>query len=104
MAAVTDKSSRLGLSSEILPRAKEAAQFIQSKVPAAFSNPRIAIVCGSGLGGIADLINEHERTVINYSDIPHFPQITGQQKLSYAETKFNKSQFKVMRVNLCLDL
>ena len=86
MAAVTDKTAPLGASSDVLLRAKEAAQFIHSKVPAAFSNPRIAIVCGSGLGGIADLINEHERTVINYSDIPHFPQITGQQKSTYAET------------------
>lgn len=77
MAAVTDQNKAPEIPSDVLSRAKEAAQFIQSKVPANFSKPRIAIVCGSGLGGIADLINDNERTVINYSDIPHFPQITG---------------------------
>ncbi|GAB7346504.1 hypothetical protein MBLNU457_5192t1 [Dothideomycetes sp. NU457] len=78
MAAVNDQTKAPEIPSDVLSRTKEAAQFIQSKVPADFSKPRIAIVCGSGLGGIADLISENERTVINYSDIPHFPEITVQ--------------------------
>jgi len=33
--------------------------------------PKIAIICGSGLAGLANLL--HDPDVIEYSDIPHFP-------------------------------
>eukprot|EP01147_Barroeca_monosierra_P002490 gene2490-5420_t len=36
--------------------------------------PLIGIICGSGLGGLADQVNNP--TVINYSTIPHFPVST----------------------------
>ncbi|TSS72699.1 Purine nucleoside phosphorylase [Bagarius yarrelli] len=36
--------------------------------------PKIAIICGSGLGGLSDLL--YNRTVFLYKDIPHFPQST----------------------------
>lgn len=47
--------------------------------------PRIGIVCGSGLGGLANLLKD--QVVFNYRDIPNFPQstgnyITGRQTLS----------------------
>ena len=37
--------------------------------------PLVAIVCGSGLGQIANLINEP--VIIPYGDIPEFPRSTG---------------------------
>jgi purine-nucleoside phosphorylase len=37
--------------------------------------PMVAIVCGSGLGEIADLVEEKQ--IIPYADIPEFPRSTG---------------------------
>lgn len=36
--------------------------------------PTVGIVCGSGLGGLAEMLKDRE--VIKYSDIPNFPQST----------------------------
>jgi len=36
--------------------------------------PKIAIICGSGLAGLADLLTDSE--IIDYNDIPYFPQST----------------------------
>ncbi|KAF6728207.1 Purine nucleoside phosphorylase [Oryzias melastigma] len=36
--------------------------------------PRVGIVCGSGLGGLADLLKD--QVAFNYKDIPNFPQST----------------------------
>lgn len=53
-------------------RVQEIVAFIQTKVSA---KPEVAIICGSGLGGLAELIVN--KTVIPYTDIPHFPKSTG---------------------------
>lgn len=37
--------------------------------------PLVGIVCGSGLGGLADMLKD--QVAFNYSDIPNFPQSTG---------------------------
>lgn len=37
--------------------------------------PVVGIVCGSGLGGLADMLKD--QVVFNYRDIPNFPQSTG---------------------------
>src|SRR5215470_3064970 len=49
-------------------RAGEAAEFIRKKIK---SQPKIALVLGSGLGGFADDLSGS--TVIPYTQIPHFP-------------------------------
>ncbi|KAJ3585552.1 hypothetical protein NHX12_014271 [Muraenolepis orangiensis] len=36
--------------------------------------PLVGIVCGSGMGGLADMLKD--RVVFNYKDIPNFPQST----------------------------
>lgn len=38
--------------------------------------PIVGIVCGSGLGGLADMLKD--QVVFNYKDIPNFPQSTGE--------------------------
>ncbi|CAJ1057503.1 purine nucleoside phosphorylase 6 [Xyrichtys novacula] len=38
--------------------------------------PKVAIICGSGLGGLAELLDD--KTVFPYKDIPHFPVSTVQ--------------------------
>lgn len=50
---------------------QEAAQFIEEKIG---FNPQIALILGSGLGVLADLIEDAK--VIAYQDIPHFPVST----------------------------
>jgi purine-nucleoside phosphorylase len=50
-------------------RAGEAAAFIRQKCKV---QPQIALVLGSGLGGFADELSD--RTVIPYTEIPHFPR------------------------------
>lgn len=37
--------------------------------------PTVGIVCGSGLGGLAEMIKDPQ--VFKYSNIPNFPQSTG---------------------------
>lgn len=51
---------------------KDAAAFIQSELPG-FS-PKIAVILGSGLGAVADLLDEKAR--IPYTDLPGFPRPT----------------------------
>lgn len=38
--------------------------------------PLVGIVCGSGLGGLADILKD--QVAFNYKDIPNFPQSTGE--------------------------
>jgi len=103
MAAVTDPKDTRQNRSEVFLKATEAAEFVRSKVPGELSKPRVAIVCGSGLGGIADLITKDARTELDYSDIPHFPQITGTFLHDRRNIVLTKQQCKVMRVNWYLD-
>ena len=48
------------------------SQLIMSKVTI---KPIVAIVCGSGLGDIANLVENQE--IVPYADIPEFPRSTG---------------------------
>lgn len=41
--------------------------------------PKVAIICGSGLGGLANLLDD--KTVFPYTDIPRFPISTGRLSL-----------------------
>lgn len=40
--------------------------------------PVVGIVCGSGLGGLANMLKD--QVVFNYKDIPNFPQSTGESR------------------------
>lgn len=51
---------------------QEIVAFIQNLVP---TKPEVAIICGSGLGGLAERVVD--KIVIPYSNIPHFPRSTG---------------------------
>lgn len=52
-------------------KVKEAFEFIKSKVS---NTPKIALILGSGLGFLAERVEE--RTEIYYKDIPNFPYST----------------------------
>ncbi|XP_019962000.1 purine nucleoside phosphorylase 6 [Paralichthys olivaceus] len=47
---------------------KETAEWLRDHTE---QRPRVAIICGSGLGSLADLLQN--KTVFHYKDIPHFP-------------------------------
>lgn len=53
--------------------AADAADYIRAQLPAGFS-PRAGVMLGSGLGGVAEEIED--ATVIPYEDIPDFPRST----------------------------
>ena len=51
------------------------AAYLKSKTR---HNPTIGIICGSGLGGLADQVDDAED--FDYSSIPKFPVSTGREK------------------------
>ncbi|KFV66121.1 Purine nucleoside phosphorylase, partial [Dryobates pubescens] len=50
---------------------RETAEWLQARTARC---PRTAIICGSGLGGLADALED--KTAFAYEDIPHFPRST----------------------------
>ncbi|XP_062477305.1 purine nucleoside phosphorylase [Pezoporus occidentalis] len=50
---------------------KETADWLHARTAQC---PKTAIICGSGLGGLADVLDN--KTVFLYEDIPHFPRST----------------------------
>ncbi|OQD78689.1 hypothetical protein PENDEC_c001G07046 [Penicillium decumbens] len=57
-------------------QANEAVSYLRSSLPEALQTPQVAIVCGSGLGGLADTVQTELRAEYDYSSIPHFPRPT----------------------------
>lgn len=64
-------------------QAREAASFLKERLPPTLQAPQVAIVCGSGLGGLADSIRDTTREEFDYSSIPHFPRLTGSLTMPY---------------------
>ena len=66
------------MASTAFTRAKQTVDFLRLKLPAPLAKPRVAIICGSGLGGLADTVDAGGREEWNYKDVPGFPQSTGE--------------------------
>jgi purine-nucleoside phosphorylase len=64
------------MNSNLYDRCIETVEFLRLKLPEKLAHPRVAIVCGSGLGGLAEAINLDETESWNYKDVPNFPQST----------------------------
>ncbi len=60
----------------IYTRARSAADFLLSRLPASASAPAIGLILGSGLGDFADTLQD--AVSIPFSQIPDFPQATVQ--------------------------
>ncbi|KAJ5397279.1 PNP/MTAP phosphorylase [Penicillium cosmopolitanum] len=56
-----------------LDRANEAVSFLTKSLPEGLRKPQVAIVCGSGLGGLAETVQSEPRAEFDYTSIPHFP-------------------------------
>lgn len=54
-----------------------AKEEILKKLSLLVSKPRVLIICGSGLGGIADKIDQSTAITISYDQIPGFKVSTG---------------------------
>ncbi|MEO8252035.1 MAG: purine-nucleoside phosphorylase [Chloroflexota bacterium] len=63
---------------ELERRIDEAAAAIRARLTSTpqLAAPRLAIILGSGLGGVVDLLDAAPRLVIPYGDIPHVPDAT----------------------------
>lgn len=58
-------------------RANEAVVFLTNSLPEGLRKPQVAIVCGSGLGGLAETVQSEPRAEFDYASIPYFPCSTG---------------------------
>ncbi|KAJ3350731.1 hypothetical protein HDU83_009459 [Entophlyctis luteolus] len=54
----------------------EAADWIKQRLPAELSAVQVGIICGSGLGGLADALQSPLKE-FHYKDIPNFAESTG---------------------------
>jgi purine-nucleoside phosphorylase len=63
--------------STLYARASETARFLQKSLPDDLRFPKVAIVCGSGLGGLANTINPGLRVETPYAEIPNWAVSTG---------------------------
>jgi purine-nucleoside phosphorylase len=63
---------------ELERRIGEAAAVIRDRLAATprLAAPRLAIILGSGLGGVVDLLDPEPRLVLPYREIPHVPVAT----------------------------
>lgn len=56
---------------------EESASFLRDKVPENLRKPQVAIICGSGLGGLAGTVHNESKIELDYTSIPHFSPSTG---------------------------
>jgi purine-nucleoside phosphorylase len=63
---------------ELERRIDEAAALIRDRLAATpqLAAPQLAIILGSGLGGVVDLLDAEPRIAIPYAEIPHIPPAT----------------------------
>lgn len=61
--------------------------------------PIVAIVCGSGLGGLAEILKNPQ--VFLYSEIPNFPQSTGVLTVSIWENRCWHASLR-HQINMCV--
>lgn len=67
------------MTSTVFARAIETCEHLRPKLPPELARPRVGIVCGSGLGGLAQTVNQTGEVVeLDYKDVPNFPVSTGE--------------------------
>ncbi|KAG1440536.1 hypothetical protein G6F56_011879 [Rhizopus delemar] len=55
---------------------RASAEYIASKLPVAFQNVKLGIICGSGLGGLVTTIDQETKVDLEYKHIPGFVSST----------------------------
>lgn len=56
----------------------EAFDYLNDRMPPSLKSPDIAVICGSGFGSLADVVQPHSEWEIYYTQIPHFPHSQGE--------------------------
>jgi len=64
-----------------------AAEHVRKLVPAPLNAPRVAIICGSGLGGLQHAVDSEGKVELPYDDIPGFMKIRGEKQTTKQTTK-----------------
>jgi len=62
----------------VFARATEVTKHLRSSLPSELHRPHVAIVCGSGLGGLQHTISPSPRAEFAYESLPYFPVSTGE--------------------------
>ncbi|KAK2739030.1 hypothetical protein FQN57_006712 [Myotisia sp. PD_48] len=57
----------------VFEQANQTLQHLRTRLPETFQSPKIAIICGSGLGGLASTIDAETKCEFDYETIPGFP-------------------------------
>ncbi|KAF3483586.1 purine nucleoside phosphorylase I, inosine and guanosine-specific [Arthroderma uncinatum] len=57
----------------VFEQAQVAVEYLRPQLPEPLQKPRIAIICGSGLGGLANTIDAKTKCEFDYGSIPNFP-------------------------------
>ncbi|KAI8092214.1 hsp7-like protein [Gilbertella persicaria] len=55
---------------------KSSANYLRANLPQDFQNIDLGVICGSGLGGLVDTLDERTKVEFSYSDIPGFVSST----------------------------
>ena len=77
---------------DILERIKESTKYVNKKIKA---NPKIAVICGSGLSNITEIIKQEK--IIPYLEIPYFKQSTVEgHNGQFIFGKFNSTDILLM--------
>ena len=63
--------------STLFRRATESFRYLQLRVPTSLIRPKLGIICGSGLGGLAAIVEPTPQCEVEYAEVPHFIPSTG---------------------------
>lgn len=64
------------------PSFEEVTSIAENLLSRTKHRPKIGIVCGSGLGGLGDEVQDAD--IFPYNEIPTFPVSTGRSRLNYS--------------------
>lgn len=76
------------------PSFEEVNSIAQNILGRVKHRPKIGIVCGSGLGGLADDVQDAE--ILPYSEIPTFPVSTGRSRLNTDYSSLSDYMYQYM--------
>ena len=85
-------------------KAVETVEFLRSTLPPALAKPKVAIVCGSGLGGLVNTLNDDVREEWAYKDVPNFPQSTGKYCIETTTDQVTGTNDMSQKADMCFDV
>lgn len=69
--------------SELYRRASESVAALRQGLPESLQYPKVAVVCGSGLGGLQDSVGAEPRVEFGYGEVPGFTKSKGKSRSPY---------------------